>query len=564
MSLYEWLWGYSMRSKYILFLTSILIICCGITQSCHNKSNFFNSKEHIYEEIDREIENSYKYDEEKEKRIDNLKKRLNESDSPEVKREIINLLIDEYDSFVSDSALYYINLNLNNPTVSENHNLKNKLLIRKADVAAHAGLFSDASLILSRIDKQYLDSALLENYYGAYCDLYQYESEYATQSEYAKRHEELRELYIDSVSRIASPSSINYVINHAASAARSGKSDEALELLLDNINKYSSGDRNYSIIASIIADVYHGRGDDLNYKKYLGLSVISDIHGAVKENMAIRALATECFEEGDLERADRYLRKSFADANFYSARMRNAQSSRMLPIIGEAYNKQQKRMNDELTLFVVFMSLLAFGFILISAFAFKQIKKVRSVNKKTKEMLEEVSNLSFRLTEVNQELSKANSDLQSSNKIKEEYAALFMEYCSLAISSLQKYQLSLKVAAAQGSMSLLLKKIDSLTFENKTMAEFYSKFDEAILNLYPSFVEKINKLLHPEDRIVLKPKEGLNTELRVFALIRIGINDSEKIAKFLRCSLATVYTYRSRMKKKAIDPDNFEERLSQI
>ena len=554
-----------MNKKIGILSSLLLLICCCMLFSCREEHGSGKDKDPIFIEIDKEISKAGQYDDEKEKRIDNIKKRIGaEDNAPQTQRELVNLLIDEYEAYISDSALYYINLNLSNPSVLENKKLENELLIRKADVAAHAGLFSDATLILSQINKQDLDSALLVNYYGAYCDLYQYLSEYATESEYAKRHEELRELYIDSVCQVASPSSINYIVYHTASMGRRGKFEEARKLLLDNIDKYSSGDRNYSILASILADVYHGMGDNENYKKYLSLSVISDIHGAVKENMAIRALATECYEGGDLERADRYLRKSFADANFYSARMRNAQSSRMLPIIGDAYDKKQKRMHHELTLLVVFMSILAFGFILISVFAFKQIRTVRAVNKKTKDMLDEVSNLSYRLTEVNEELSKTNTELQSSNKLKEEYAALFMEYCSLAISSLQKYQQSLKVAAAQGSMPILLKKIESLTFESKTLAEFYSKFDEAILNLYPSFVEKINNLLRPEERIVLKPKEGLNTELRVFALIRIGINDSEKIAKFLRCSLATVYTYRSRIKKKAIDPDNFEERLSQI
>ena len=179
-------------------------------------------------------------------------------------------------------------------------------------------------------------------------------------------------------------------------------------------------------------------------------------------------------------------------------------------------------------------------------------------------MLDEVSSLSQRLSSVNKELNHTNEELQASNALKGEYAVLFMEYCSLAISALQQYQQSMKVAAAQGNLDVLKKKIDSVNIENKTLAEFYSKFDEAVLNLYPHFVEKFNALLKPEDRIELKPKEMLNTELRVFALIRLGITDSEKIASFLRCSLSTIYTYRSKMKKKAIRPDSFEQDLSLI
>ena len=544
-------------------LLYLLIIICILGCDRH-PGIYFSDKDESYRKIDEEIKKIPLYDKEKEARINILKKRLNEESAPQLKYEIINWLIDEYEAFTSDSALYYINLNLNSPIVRDNSKLKDDLLIRKANVSAHAGLFREAATILEEINREELDADLLENYYAAYCDLYQYQSEYTQDTEYANFNERQREQYIDSVVSVASPESINYITYWAASKARKGETDEAEWILTDNLKKYNSGERAYSILASILANVYKDIDDEEKYHKYLALSVISDIRGAVKENMAIRALAIECYNDGELERANRYLLQSFADANFYAARMRNAQSSQMLPIIEDAYNSQQKGLNRKLRLFVIFISLLAFGFIVISIYAFKQVKKVREVNRQTKSMLEEVSALSEQLGELNTELSDANRELQDSNKIKEEYAVLFMEYCSLAISSLHQYQQSLRVSAAQGNMATLIKKIESGSVENKTLVEFYSKFDEAILNIYPLFIEKFNSLLRPEERIVLKPKEGLNTELRVFALVRIGINDSEKIAKFLCCSLATVYTYRSRLKKKALNPDTFETDLLKI
>ena len=520
----------------------------------------------MYADVDKAIERVSEYDEAKHKRIDGIKERLSIATSPDVKRQLMDWLITEYESFISDSALFYVNLNLENPEVKGNEKLKVRLQIKKADIAAHAGLFGEATEILESLPRDVLksDTALLVQYYSAYSALYQYQSEYATDSEYARNHEKLRELYIDSVSQFASPSSITYLINRAAADSRAGEYEKAEKLLLDNLGLYKSGDRNYSILASILADVYKNQGDHDAYQKYIGLSVISDLQGAVKENMAIRALATECFEEGDIERADRYLRQSFADANFYAARMRNAQSSRMLPIIGDSYNFQQKKLNHQLRLLVIFISILAFGFIVISIFALVQVKRVRAINRKTQGMLEEVSELSDRLSKVNEELSATNEKLKTSGKIQGEYGVLFMEYCSMAISALQQYQQSLKVTAVQGNLALLKKKIDSANIENQTLAEFYNKFDEAILNIYPNFVERFNQLLQPEYRVDLKPKEALTTELRVFALIRIGINDSEKIAKFLRCSISTVYTYRSKVKKRATEPDKFEEMLMQI
>lgn len=139
-----------------------------------------------------------------------------------------------------------------------------------------------------------------------------------------------------------------------------------------------------------------------------------------------------------------------------------------------------------------------------------------------------------------------------------------MQYCSLAISRLEQYHQSLRVVAAQGSAKALQQKIESADVENKLVNDFYERFDEAILKIYPDFIEKFNQLLQPEYRIAVKNGESLNTELRIFALIRLGISDSEKIAEFLRCSLSTIYTYRSKMKKRFVNPDTFEDDVKNI
>lgn len=540
------------------------ILFSSLSSCANNENNEKNEDlDTLIAKVDEEISKSDIYQNEKEKQIERLKLQYERTKDNLAKIRIADTIIEEYESFISDSALYYTNLNLQNPLVINDKSKTNELLIKKADITAHAGLFNEAERILESINSSELDTALLQKYYYAYCDLYQYKIEYNNEGEYANETEALREAYIDSVTNISQPTSFVYVINEAASKTREGKTDEAEKMLKNKITEYKSGDRRFSILASILAHVYKTTGNLDMYRKYLALTVISDIQGSVKENMGVRALATEFYEDGDFERADRYLRKSFEDANFYAARMRNAQSSRILPVIGAAYVNQQKKMNHELRLFIIFISILAFCFILISIFAFIQVRKIRAINKKTKVMLNEVSELSDRLTKVNEELETANRQLQWSNKIKGEYGALFMEYSSMAISALHQYQQSLRVAAVQGNLQTLIKKIESANVENKTLAEFYNKFDEAILNIYPNYVSGLNALLKPGEKIEV-PGVGLNTELRVFALIKIGISDSEKIAKFLRCSLSTVYTYRSKMKKRAIDPDNFENDLMQI
>lgn len=535
-------------------LTLILALCAAAV-SCHDR----RAGEDVFTEVDREIRNNEIYQTEKEKRIGMLRDRLHGASDSRQRLEATDGLIDEYEAYVSDSALYYVALGLQNPVVTASPYLTRSYQIRRADILSHAGLFNEAEQALEAIPAEELDSTLREKYYAAFAGLYQYQSEYAEHTEFSETIERLREAYVDSVIRYSDPATTDYIVNSAAALTRQGDYAGAIMELESRMGNFKPGDREYSILASLMAHVYERKGDRDNQRRYLAMSAASDLKGAVKENMAMRALATLCFEDGDLERANKYLKQSFADANFYSARMRNAQSSRMLPVIDEAYQERQQQHQKSQRGYLVTVSLLAVVLLAALWVLFKQNSKVRKVNLQKQQTLDELELLSGRLKEVNGELETANSDLRKANIIKEEYAGLFMEYCSLAISGLQQYHRQLRLLAVQGNVGAILKRLDSSDVTNKTLHEFYAKFDEAILSIYPSFVEKVNALLKPGEQIIMKHGEKLNTELRLLALIRIGISDPEKIAQFLRCSLSTVYTYRSKLKKRAQDPENFLE-----
>ena len=286
--------------------------------------------------------------------------------------------------------------------------------------------------------------------------------------------------------RVSSPESFDYLVNWAALEIGKGNNEDVRKRLEVNLKKYNSGTRQYSILASIMAFMYHTMGRDDEYKRYLSQTVISDIKGAVKENVAIRELATQVFEDGEIDRANHYLKVSFDDANFYAARMRNAQSSRMLPVIDKAYDTRQKELQSRQRVLIYITSGLL---ILVAGAVFFILKQVKRI---------------------------------------------------------------------------ILKKLDEGDVSADYLRIFYTKFDEAILNIYPSYIEKVNQLLTPDNQIVLKSGEKLNTELRIIALIRLGITDSEKISQFLRCSISTIYTYRSKLKRRAMHPDEFENEILAI
>ena len=393
---------------------------------------------------------------------------------------------------------------------------------------------------------------MLDEYYTTYCALYQYLTEYTSEHQTALEYDKRRSIYADSLSRVIKPESFNHLVFIMTEKARNGETDTAIQTISKHLEEFQSGTREYSILASTLADIYKTAGFKDDYKRYLILSAISDIRGAVKENMSFREVATVMFENGDVERANRYLKKSIADANFYSAIMRNAQSIKMLPVIDEAYMSVQNKLTNELRAMVWVSSILLLILLVTLVFILKQIKSLRRAKDNISVAAEELSHVSGQLREANHELKVKNDELH-------EYAVLFMEYCSSTISSLQHYQQSLRKLTVQGgNRNALLSKLESTEMVDQLLKDFYRRFDEAILNIYPSFVEKFNKLLKPDEQIVLKSGEILNTELRLFALIRLGIDDNAKAAEFLRCSTSTVYTYRSKTKKRALDPDNFE------
>ena len=545
---------------YIFVLFGLMVVACDGRREPGDVD-----LQELYSTLDSEIDNATKYELEKNDRIRKYRRVYNQSADEAQKTAAINRLIEEFDAYNADSALYYIGLNLKRPSVRATPGEYTRLMINRADVYAHAGLFSDALTTMASIPRDSLTDDLLDSYYTTYCDTYQYLSEYTNEHETSLFYERRRSDYADSLSSVIHPESFNHLVYGMAELARNGETAKAIETLNKHLDQYPSGSREYSILASILAHIYKTDGKHDEYKRYIVLSAISDSKGAIKENVSFRELATVMFEDGDIERAKRYLKKSIADANFYSAMMRNAQSSKMLPIIDEAYDMAQSELTNRLRTQVWVSTVLSLVLLLTVLWILKQVRSLRKAKDEISKAHEELSQMSDRLKETNIELQQRNAELHEYNLTKEQYAGLFMEYCSSAISTLQHYQLTLRKLTTQpGSRATLLKKLESSEIADQLLKNFYVKFDEAILNIYPSFVEKINGLLKDNEKVVLKTGEHLNTELRLFALIRLGIDDSAKIAQFLRCSIATVYTYRSKFRKRAIDPDNFENDVKNI
>ncbi len=543
--------------KDFLTLISVIIGLLALI-SCGNSPADGGDLPALYARLDSAMAEGDTYQRAREQHIDALKSAYRAATDESQRSALIDSLIDQYDAYNADSTLTYISLNLERPSVKSTPGEYTRMLIKRADVYAHAGLFPDALAIMASIPRDSITPALIEQYYSTYVALYQYLSEYNTNHETAREYQRQRTLYADSLSRVIAPGSFNHLTHVMAEMARNGQYDHAIKALTERLGDYELGTREYSILASTLAHIYNAAGHPEEYRRYLALSAISDTKGAVKENMSLRALATVMYEDGDVERANRYLKKSIADANFFSAIMRNAQSSKMLPVIDEAYMTVQSRLTSRLLTMVGVCCILLVILASTVVFILRQIKKIRRAKDEVTAANDELSHMSRQLKAANNELQDRNNELRDLNRIKEQYAVLFLESYSSAISALKQYQQKLRNLAQGGKEAALLRQLQSTEVSDEMLMTFYANFDEAILSIYPTFVGRFNALLQPGEQITLKPGELLSTELRLFALIRIGIDDNTKIAQFLRCSLSTVYTYRSKMKKRAVNPDTFD------
>lgn len=515
--------------------------------------------------LDEAVKHSDRYEAVKKQRIALIKEGLATPGlSPDEEYRINSKLFAEYEAYICDSARHYINRNIAIATRQERQDRLNESKLKKAHILATSGLYAEGVRLLETIDKRTLPDDLLAEYYMVFENIYLYHAEYAQDDEYMPEYLDRMNAYRDSVLQVVAEGTYPYIITKGPALVDCSRQKDAEKLLEDYLSQVPSDTREYAVITSILAFVYQYDDRPGQRKVCLAKSAIADIKGVVKENNSLRALAEVLYEEGDVERANDYMKKNVADASFYNARLRNVQASRMLPVIDRSYQLEKEMQRRKLQLFLRVISILSLFLILTIAYIIRQMKKLAKARSEVVGANNELQKLNTELMDANRRQKQMNVSLTEANCIKEEYIGRFLGLCSAYIDKLETYRRMLNKKAASGKVDELYKTLKSSRFIDDELKEFYRDFDNSFLNIFPHFVECFNELLPPSEAIVPKQGERLTTELRIFALIRLGIADSAKIASFLRYSITTIYTYRSKLKNKSLYRDEFEERVMQI
>lgn len=515
-------------------------------------------------ELDNAIKQEKQYTDQKENYINKIKQQLDNPNLNDGDRyQVYQNLTKEYEFYICDSAKFYSSRSVSLAEKINNLNWTQESKIQFARIQAEAGMFANATDILGSIKREELTPQQLITYYKAYSDTYiywiEYQEGYDIDMLVKKRND-----YQDSILQIAPEDSYAYAINFSTKYIELRKFDKAEDVLFAYFPTLKPDTREYSIYTSILAYFHEQKNQREKQKEYLAMSAISDVRASVKENLSLRSLAILLFEDGDINRANFYIKKSMEDANFYNARLRNIQISKVLPIIDKAYQLDKEKQQNKLRILLITVSVLSFILLLAIYFVFRQIKKLSKAQKEILEINTRLNDLNENLQLANEQQRQTNITLAEADHIKEQFISSFLEICTEYIERFDAFKITVNRKIKAGQVSDILKITSSTEDSARELKELYNNFDKAFLNIYPNFVEEFNKLLREEEHYPVNNK-SLNQELRIFALIRLGITDSNKIATFLHYTLRTIYNYRSKVKSKAINQDDdFEEKVKHL
>ena len=475
----------------------------------------------------------------------------------------------EYRVYDADSALHYINKNIQLAQQTNNRTWEVVSLLEQSFVLTSSGLLTEALKAVSDIQPEELPQNLRSEYFGRLCTLYSRLRDYSSEnSQLSEHYNNLQKTFRDSVYLTATPDELRYWNCRAWLYLGTPEIEPVKQAFEENKQTLSNDSRKYSIATYNLSAIYRSENNESKYLENLILSAMADIRSVNGDIGSLQEIAEYLFKHGEIDRAYNYILYCSQKAMLFHNRVRIVKMSHLQNQIYKAYQEQsrtqQKRLQASL-IAVSFLFLVLIGALLFIRKQMRRLKeanlKLDSTNQKLSVNMDALSTAHQRLEEVNMQLKDLNTQLQEvndqlreSNYVKEEYIGYVFNICSTYISKLEEFRKNINRKLKVGQIEDVKAITDSSATASNELKEFYQNFDTIFLHLYPDFVGDFNALLLPEERIELKEGELLNTELRIHALIRLGITDSVKIADFLHCSAQTVYNNRLRTRNKSIIP----------
>lgn len=517
------------RKAYILIAIAAVLSACS-SHKTTDKNSVANLPEKEIRDLSYAIKAAPSYQEDLRRTINELEDTLLNATSDSERCDYSLILSKKFRPINTDSALYYAH---KAQAISENlsKEYRQKAGIATIDALSTAGLFTESIEIFDSMNPDSLNMDTRIDYWIAGRRLYGYMRSYAQgNQECVIKYNAKYQQYDDSLlSALPKNSDLRTFIQceRLVTENRFHEAQEGLDKLLSKLPEESNL---YGMAAYQMAEVWRNIGNENQYAALLAKSAMSDVKGCVTEGLALPTLADWLYHQGELGEAFIFINFALEEASAANARMRAVNMARFVPLIDEAYRDKINSSRDELMVYFVLVTVLLVVTGALIVFMIKQVKKSKE---------------------------NANKLVQTSRR-QESYIGNFIGLYSSYADRLNHLTQIVSTKLAAGQTSELKKLIDSGKFADQDNDDIHKIFDSAFLDIYPDFISQINTLLRPEEAFKIKSSDSLTPELRIYAFVKLGIEESTRIAQILHYSTNTVYTYRNKMRNKAILRDSFD------
>lgn len=520
--------------------------------------------------LDSAIEAKPEAKKQKQQTINFLIDRLSKEDDTATRLKLYEELYNEYHVYQYDMADKCLDRGLKLARSSNNEYYTQMFIINKVELLSIAGLYSESGKMAATLDSAKLVPELRFKYYISLFNLNRYYADYCNDSVYTPRYRAISFRYLaQAVQNLPDDPSVRYYylgdwatfIRHDLALAR--------KYYLKSVKSSKEDSRIYSMACYVLGKNYlnaFGKAGEQAYEEYLIKAAISDARCLTMENLAPQKLAIYFYQhgKGDVDRAQKYITQALDDAKFYKNRLRIIEISQNLPTIINHYQRAINQSNKIMKSALVAVSVLVVVLFAILILFYRQNKRLIYSRLRQKEATTQLIDSYKKQEQLNDQLTKLNSRLRNINHRHDELGKLFIDLCDKYITRLGKYQTLVKRKLKAGQAQQLLTQVDSTKLSEDDAEIFYHRFDEAFLAIYPTFIDEFNNLLLDNEKITPKQQGRLTKDMRVFALIRLGVKESSEISNLLFYSSQTIYNYRSKMKSRAKNRETFEDDVRQL
>lgn len=539
--------------KKIVWLL-MMVVMPMVANAAFSRNADLEDEDELLHRLDQYIARRDEFSSKKEKKLIRKKKKLNLTSSKRERLSLYNQIYREYYTYRYDSAMVYAKRGLQLAEQLHDDYYINLNKINRAAVLSTGGFYSQAEDLLLSLKPEDISPKLMQYYYYTLTWVYNYWGAFCERSEFKEEMQDKKRLYLAKTLEYMGnkQSALYYYLSGELEYLQHRTDKKVLGWYQKALAASPVDSRVHASAAYCIARYYQDNEQMDIYEKYLVQAAISDQVCPLKENLALQELSTYLYNKDAkyAKRVSKYIYCSMEDAQFYNNRLRMVEISRILPLITETNHQREIRQNRIITISLVVVSIVSLGFLAMMFFVFR-------INKRLAKSRREVRSQNMLLEELNQKLL-------NTNKRRETYMRLFMDISAVYIKKLDDYRklVSRKIKAKQTAD--LLTAINSYKLAEEEASSFYIRFDKAFMDLYPNFVDEFNQLLLPEKQIVLPAPNSLTKELRIYALMRLGITDGQELATLLFYSTQTIYNYKTSIRKRAKDLTTFDAAINRL